>query len=69
MGPNYTPTNTKGIEERLDTLNKVVDEQTQSSKVLEKYSRMLIRLTWALVWLAVALLVFTVGIAVLHKGN
>jgi len=52
MGPFSTPTDTKKIEERLDQFLASVDR-------MERQTDRLICLTWALVALTVALLLFT----------
>jgi len=44
----------------------LADEQSKSAQILECYTRQLVILNRTLVWLTVALLVFTVGFAVFH---
>jgi hypothetical protein len=44
----------------------LAEEQAKSAQTLERYTRSLVRLTWALVWLAVGLLVFTISTAIVH---
>lgn len=46
---------------------RLSEEQTRSAESLERYTRQLVSLTWALVWLTVVLLAATVGLAIFHK--
>ena len=44
----------------------LAEEQAKSAEILERHTRRLITLTWALVWLTMCLLAFTIYLAVSH---
>ncbi len=46
---------------------RISEEQAKSAEVLERYTRQLVSLTRAIVWLTVVLLIVTVGFAVFHR--
>ena len=45
---------------------RLAEESSKTAEILKRYTGVLVRLQWVLVWLTVALLVFTVGFAVFH---
>ena len=58
-----------GYKRRRDMAHAALDirlaeDTSKSAAALENYTRTLIRLTWALVWLTVAILIFTICLAV-----
>ena len=52
----------------MDTLARLVEDQTKSARILENYTRTLTRLTWALVWLTVGILIFTLCLVVAEQS-
>ena len=51
-------------ESALDV--RISEEHLKSAEILEHYTRTLVRLQWALIWLTVALLILTICLAVRH---
>jgi hypothetical protein len=49
---------------RLNVL--LAEEQEKTAGILEHYTGQLVRLQWALIWLTVGLLVFTICLAIRH---
>ena len=54
------------LSKQAEALNGVAEAQLKSSRALEHYSVRLIRLQWALIWVTVGLLLFTICLAIRH---
>ena|ERR1039457_1259989 len=54
------------LESQTQQLIIVGEHQIESARALEGHTRQLIRLQWALIWLTVGLLIFTICLAIRH---
>jgi len=63
----WNPGDPQYEQAKMEFLRQIGEQQIKSARILEDYTRTLIRLTRALVWLTIALLVVAVGIEILHQ--
>lgn len=63
----WNPGDPEYEQAKMELLRQIGEQQIKSARILEDYTRTLIRLTRALVWLTVALLVVAVGIEIFHQ--